>query len=299
MKKAIITVGIPCSGKTTWAEEFVASRAEIGEKWKVVSRDNTRVLMHLSKRKTPFAWKTWNWKWEKEVTAEQELLYNAYFLKCDGIVVADMNLNKSRRQQLLQLLQDIGYETSEQHFEVSFEEACRRDAARLNGVGYAVIAEKYEQWFNEFRHVEKYVRDVNKQPAIIVDVDGTVAHMNGRGPFDWDRVGEDLPKTSTIALVKGMYLQGHHVIFLSGRSAKCFTETQKWLENNVGVFFSLYMRNEGDIRDDRIVKRELFDAYIRDNYNVVAVLDDRPKVGRQWVELGLDMFWVGNPFKEF
>jgi len=45
------------------------------------------------------------------------------------------------------------------------------------------------------------------------------------------------------------------------------------------------MRPQGDMRKDSIVKRELFDAHICDQYNVLFVLDDRdqlPGNGAPW-----------------
>lgn len=44
--------------------------------------------------------------------------------------------------------------------------------------------------------------DVAKPKAIIIDIDGTLALRLGRGPFDWNRVGEDLPNWPIVALVK-------------------------------------------------------------------------------------------------
>jgi hypothetical protein len=45
-----------------------------------------------------------------------------------------------------------------------------------------------------------------KTPAIMVDVDGTLALMHHkRSPFDWDKVGMDLPNKSVITLVNNLY----------------------------------------------------------------------------------------------
>lgn len=48
----------------------------------------------------------------------------------------------------------------------------------------------------------------------------------------------------------------------------------------------------GDMRKDSIVKRELFDAHIRDVYDVHYVLDDRQQVVDMWRGLGLAVFQV-------
>jgi len=50
---------------------------------------------------------------------------------------------------------------------------------------------------------------------------------------------------------------------------------------------ALLMRAAGDSRRDSIVKREIFDARIRDVWQVKGVLDDRDQVVRMWRALGL------------
>jgi hypothetical protein len=52
------------------------------------------------------------------------------------------------------------------------------------------------------------------------------------------------------------------------------------------------MRAAGDTRADAVVKRELFDAHIRDRYAVTAVFDDRDSVVAMWRGLGLTVFQV-------
>ena len=55
------------------------------------------------------------------------------------------------------------------------------------------------------------------------------------------------------------------------------------------------MRMADDTREDSIIKKELFNKWIRNIYNVLFVIDDRPRVIRMWRhELGLTVFDVGN-----
>lgn len=54
------------------------------------------------------------------------------------------------------------------------------------------------------------------------------------------------------------------------------------------------MRPEGDIRKDSIVKREIFENYIRDYYNIQFVLDDRNQVVEMWRSLGLKCLQVAE-----
>ena len=54
------------------------------------------------------------------------------------------------------------------------------------------------------------------------------------------------------------------------------------------------MRQAGDNRDDRIVKREIYEREIKGRYNVRFVLDDRNKVVALWRDLGLPCFQVAD-----
>ena len=51
--------------------------------------------------------------------------------------------------------------------------------------------------------------------------------------------------------------------------------------------YNLIMREKGDRRGDQITKKELYERYIKDNYNVLCVFDDRQKVVDMWREQGL------------
>lgn len=137
------------------------------------------------------------------------------------------------------------------------------------------------------------VQDDLNLPAIIVDIDGTIAKMNGRWPFDWSRVWEDLPHEDMIDLIK--ILQWYmEIIFVSGRSAECMEDTQKWLNK----YFewcgtSLYMRKAGDNRKDSIVKYEILQDLIR-LYYIEYVFDDRDQIVKMWREAWLRCLQVAN-----
>jgi len=126
-----------------------------------------------------------------------------------------------------------------------------------------------------------------------VDIDGTVALMAGRSPYDETRVHQDRPNEAVIAAVQAMHAAGHAVIFCSGRTDGCRAATEKWLAEHVAVpYEALYMRRSGDTRKDSVVKVELFDQHIRNRWRVVAVFDDRKQVVEAWRGLGLTVFQV-------
>lgn len=305
--KAIITVGISASGKSTFAKEWI-SNGDIVQRMDAtfarnrveVNRDNIRREL-VEQDGRGWSWSKWNWKREKEVTViANALIANAAMAKLD-VIVSDTNLNVDKRGHMVELLESYGYVVEIKEFPITLEEAWKRDASRVDGVGYSVIARQYDQWL-ENSDRKKYVADITKPKCILVDIDGTLAHMNGkRGAFEWHNVGRD-DVDEMVRMVVNMFSRAHsdnHVIVLSGRDGVCEPETNKWLIDN-GVFFdSLIMRTPDDMRKDTIVKEEIFWRDIADNYNVQFVIDDRPSVCRMWRELGVKTFQVGNPHIEF
>ena len=129
--------------------------------------------------------------------------------------------------------------------------------------------------------------------CIIVDIDGTLAHMNGRSPFDYSKVSTDVVDPQVAEIVR-KYAQRDiqdlpdcYVVIVSGRDAVCMPETTTWLTEHNIPYDELHMRPEGDKRKDSIVKQEIYDKYIKDRYNVKFVLDDRNQVVDMWREIGL------------
>lgn len=145
---------------------------------------------------------------------------------------------------------------------------------------------------------------MGKPKAIVVDVDGTVADMGKgqpgkRGPFDWDRVGEDQPIWSIINLVRMFRAAGYEAVFLSGRDEICAQETLNWLMKcgawgGFGGEGGLVMRPHKDNRPDEILKEELYAKHIEPRWNVQYVLDDRNKVVKMWRSLGLTCLQVAD-----
>lgn len=131
--------------------------------------------------------------------------------------------------------------------------------------------------------------------AVLVDIDGTVALMTGRSPFDETRVHEDRPNAPVIDVVRALHAAGNRVVFLSGRTDGCREATETWLAEHVDIpYAGPFMRPSGDARKDSIVKLELFDAHVRDNYDVVCVLDDRNQVVQAWRAIGLTALQVAD-----
>jgi predicted kinase len=190
---------------------------------------------------------------------------------------------------------------------VPFGECLRRDAARENPVGEDVIQRLHDNhvkatkngwrltdaWMNDTPAVALYVPDPGLPSAIMCDIDGTLAVMGDRGPYDFARCGEDaLNESVRRALVSFRLANNDEIVLLSGRGEEFREQTEGWLARHAVPYDELWMRPAGDTRRDDIVKAELFDAHLRHQYNVRVSLDDRDRVVALWRRMGLPTWQV-------
>lgn len=131
--------------------------------------------------------------------------------------------------------------------------------------------------------------------AIICDIDGTLAHMNDRSQYDWDKVGDDVVDKTIKEILRTFYSTSEYdIILISGRDDVCKQITERWLDKNYIFYDGLYMRKHNDNRPDEAIKKEIYDKHIKDKYDVEFVLDDRNKVVKMWRELGLKCLQVAE-----
>lgn len=290
-----LTRGLPASGKTTWAKGWVAedpaSRARI-------NRDDFRAMM--------FDRPDYSWPQESAVTEASRTAVKALLAAGRDVVADDMNLRPKYVREWVRFARANGAEVQIAEFHVTVDESVERDSLRERVVGESAIrrmAEKYtrkgqlqpipDETFTEVT-VEPYVAKPGSIPAIIVDIDGTLAIHGDRSPYDLDRCHEDAPNLAVIEAAQAAARDEVQVIYCSGREDRVREITAEWLSKHVGVAGPLYMRAADDKRKDSVVKRELFDVHIRDKYDVRYVLDDRNQVVEMWRSLGLTVFQVAE-----
>jgi predicted kinase len=274
--KLLLLKGLPASGKTTFAKELVRKDGN----WVRVNKDDLRNMLHGGK---------WSSSREKKIIACERTLVGTLLGEGKNVVVDDTNLNPIHERYFKGLTESHNADFEIKEFDTPLEECIKRDNARPNGVGETVIRKMYNQYLKPAP--AKYTLDPMLQPAIVCDIDGTLAHMHDRSPYDWSKVGNDKVDIP-IAWLTSILFRSVSVILVSGRDESCRKETEDWLAKNCICYTELIMRKEGDNRPDEVVKEEIFNENIRGNYNVKFVLDDRNKVVDMWRQLGLKCLQV-------
>lgn len=128
--------------------------------------------------------------------------------------------------------------------------------------------------------------------AILCDLDGTLAHLNGRSPYDASTCFEDTVNEPIAHIVRTYAAAGITVILMSGRESRFRRPTEAWLAHHRIPYGALHLRRTKDFRKDAIIKRELYDAHIEGQYRVLFVLDDRNQVVDMWRGMGLTCLQV-------
>lgn len=277
MPKLIMTVGLPASGKTTWAKQLVLDNP--GE-YKRVNKDDLRSMLDAGH---------WSKQNEAGIIQARDLLVRHFLGMRWNVIVDDTNFAPKHAEALAGIASEYEAEFIRKDFDTPLAECIKRDAARENPVGKKVIMQMYNQYLK--KPYKAPTIDPSLPAAIICDIDGTLAHMGNRSPFDWARVGEDVADESVGEILNALR-HTHVILLVSGRDECCREQTARWLYHNNISFEGLFMRPAGNNEDDRIIKKAIYNDHIKGKFNVLFVLDDRDKVVEMWREEGLKCLQV-------
>jgi len=133
--------------------------------------------------------------------------------------------------------------------------------------------------------------------VVIFDIDGTLTdaahrlHYVRHGAKQWDQffaeAKNDPPHQEIVDLAKLLHASGKTILLVSGRPEKTRADTLQWMADHGVPFSELYMRPDGDHRQDFIVKAQILDGILADGHEIDFVIDDRPSVVAMWRERGL------------
>ena len=165
--------GLPASGKSTYAKELVK------QGYKRVNKDDLRAMIDDGK------WSEIN---EKNIRDMELHLVVEQLNKGKNVVVDSTNFAYEDYWQ--HIAEKASAEFEVKFFDVPVQECIERDARRGDkSVGKKVILGMYNKYLH--KEPEKVAYDGSLLDCYIFDIDGTLATMGNRSPYDWSKVGVD------------------------------------------------------------------------------------------------------------
>lgn len=137
---------------------------------------------------------------------------------------------------------------------------------------------------------------MKRQPAVIVDMDGTLcdvstvlhlqAESDGFNAFH-QGCARCPPHRAVIDWCVDHHGRGYEILIVTGRDAWTRQLTEQWLSEHLPVpVAGLHMRSDGDFRSNTDVKREIH-SRLALTYEIRAAVDDDPEIIALWQEVGI------------
>lgn len=298
MSRIIITIGISGSGKSSWAHELWRRQPFI---YTIVNKNKIRELLfgYTESSIDKYYGESSISGFEKEVTKIQNTLINEALAAGKTPIVDATHLDLKYISEFR--IWNVSVETV--WFDINPKTALERLKDRTRKVDELIIKKQSAQYKTLRDKFQKNPELFDMKPVllinsqenmrcVVVDIDGTLAHMVFRNPYDWHRVGEDTVDYATARLVRDLKTaNATKIIICTGRDAVCLSETEKWLKDNHIPYDGIFIRPAGDQRPDWVVKEEMW-RKITKMYYIEYMIDDRQQVVRRARALDLKVMNV-------
>jgi acid phosphatase class B len=151
--------------------------------------------------------------------------------------------------------------------------------------------------------------NMNKQEAVIFDIDGTVANIDhrlhlieksaDRPVVSWDNFFAEMHLDGLYDYAKDIVdicrMRQYAILFVTGRGEEYREKTEKWLFENLRLYpmqYTMFMRPTGDHMQDDHMKEGILNREILPHYNIRFVLEDRMRVVQMYRKNGLRVLHV-------
>lgn len=298
--KLIITKGLPASGKSSWADEYIKENPNFVK----VEKDQIRKNGELFKD-GKYSHKRGD---ESIVLKERDKLIREALRQGDSVISSDTNLVQKHITQLTNIAKQNKAKVEIKSFlDVPLKELIERDQKREDSVGEQVIRRMFHTQVKKMPTFLKY--DPSLPFVVVSDLDGTLTKgPKDRSPYEWHKVGQDDINLGVAHVLDGIALIDYAKVFIfSGRNAVCRPETEEWLERHDIEYDLLEMRpqfledgvTENNLSDETI-KADMIEKHIRGKYNILVWFDDRVRVSNMLRDIyGINVAQFGDPNYKF
>ena len=144
-----------------------------------------------------------------------------------------------------------------------------------------------------------------KQPACLIDINGTLGDCSNRAHFiadpndrDWDGFFRALLTDKPIDMVhrftnaQAEWPFFNKVLLVTGAPEKYRPLMVRWLEENQVKYDRLFMRGNGQYIKGVDFKRKLYHDVLQYDYELVLALDDKEEAAELFRELGIPCWLV-------
>jgi predicted kinase len=281
----LILIGAPGSGKSTFAKYHIRTE----ENWMRLCRDDFR-MMH-------FTYSNLSSREEGLITDMLDVSIEALLRKRCNVLIDATHCRAEYLNHYIEKFNSMA-DISFKIFEADSKELADRCDKRNKETGKYIPVNVQMRYLKELEELkrtfdfspypmtdkrEERIEQNTKLPkAIICDLDGTLALMEHRNPFDASGSDEDKLNEPVANTLKALAKESYRILLVSGREDRYSEPTLRFLEMHNIPYHRLWMRPSKDYRKDAIIKQEIFDAEIKDKYYIEFVLDDRDQVVDMW-----------------
>lgn len=286
-----ITVGVPGSGKTTWAKE---KARQLGNTL-TVSRDDIRKTLYCAGGDLT----NYRFTEEKELfvcKVQEDTVRNA-LASGKNVIVHNTHLHQKDHDVWRAIAKEFDADFHIEWIDADIVELLKRNHKR--GVN-AIPVSRVWAMFEQYRKLRGWVpamsyADPSKPKCVIFDVDGTLTKVGQRSPYDFTKVIDDPANPPVQELFRMYKAAGYACVVVSGRegTVQCAHDTAASLIGyDIDLSDGIYMREEGDHRHDIHVKEQILVEKILDKYYPVLAVDDRDTPVGMWRMNGIPCFQV-------
>ncbi|HNG96928.1 MAG TPA: NIF family HAD-type phosphatase [Candidatus Absconditabacterales bacterium] len=131
---------------------------------------------------------------------------------------------------------------------------------------------------------------MEKIPCVIFDLDGTLCEL-GDSPNPYNHEGTETIRVDIYKeLMKVVDKHYIDIIILTGRKRNEYGEiTERWLSEN-DIPYNLLIMQEGNTAEKNEIYKEKELIKLKENYNIIMMYDDNPKVGEVCEKLGIPFY---------